>query len=100
MDLVNYHKFTKVSSAKIPCSILNNIINVQIHRMCCIVPKFAPTVAPMAIPDKSHMYITGNYRLLVEKIEYSKLLFILQFSVSVYVVSYCYTINSTPGTGG
>ena len=34
-DLVNYHKFAKVSSAKIPCLILNNIINVQIHQSCC-----------------------------------------------------------------
>ena len=31
VDLANDHKFAKVSSAKIPCSILNNIINVQIH---------------------------------------------------------------------
>ena len=48
--LVNYHKFAKISSAKIPCSILNNIINIQIHQslchqMCFVVnlSKFAPT---------------------------------------------------------
>ena len=29
-DLANDHKFAKVSSAKILCSILNNIIKVQI----------------------------------------------------------------------
>ena len=38
-DLVNDHKFAKVSSAKILCSILNNIIKVQIrqslfHQLC------------------------------------------------------------------
>ena len=37
---ITYHKFARVSSAKIPCLILNNIINVQIyqslicHQMC------------------------------------------------------------------
>ena len=31
-DLANDHKFAKVSSAKILCSILNNIINVQIRQ--------------------------------------------------------------------
>ena len=47
-DLANDHKFTKVSSAIILCSILNNIINVQIHQSlfcqtCFVVnsPKFA-----------------------------------------------------------
>ena len=49
-DLANDHKFAKVSSAKILCSILNNIINVQIRQSLfasCIfvanLPKFAPT---------------------------------------------------------
>ena len=35
VDLANYHKFAKVSSTKILCSILNNIINVQIHQRLC-----------------------------------------------------------------
>ena len=30
VDLANDHKFAKVSSAKILCSILNNIMNIQI----------------------------------------------------------------------
>ena len=34
-DLTNYHKFTKVSSAKISCLILNNIINIQIRQSLC-----------------------------------------------------------------
>ena len=33
-DLVNYHKFTKVPSSKIPCSLLNNM-NIQIHQCFC-----------------------------------------------------------------
>ena len=38
-DLANDHKFSKVSSVKILCSILNNIINAQIcqslfHQLC------------------------------------------------------------------
>ena len=33
-DLVKYHKFATVSSAKIPCSILNNI-NIQIQQSLC-----------------------------------------------------------------
>ena len=50
VDLANYHNFAQVSSAKIPCLILNNIINVQIcqsscHQMCFVAnsPKFSPT---------------------------------------------------------
>ena len=31
-DLANYHKFSKISSAKIPCLILNNIIIVHIPK--------------------------------------------------------------------
>ena len=51
-DLANDHKFPKVTSAKILCSILNNIINIQIRQLkvyfanCIFVansPKFAPT---------------------------------------------------------
>ena len=47
---MNDHKFAKVSSAKIPCLILNNIINIQIPKVyfanCDFAansPKFAPT---------------------------------------------------------
>ena len=31
VDFANYHKFAKVSSVKIACSILNNIINIQVR---------------------------------------------------------------------
>ena len=46
--MVDYHKFAKVSLAKLPCLILNNIINIQIHvrlfyQLCFVVnsSKFA-----------------------------------------------------------
>ena len=49
---MNYYKFTQVSLAKIPCSILNNITNTKIHQLKVYViksvfvvnsPKFAST---------------------------------------------------------
>ena len=49
-NFMNYHKFTTVSSAKIPCSILNNIISITelCYQMCFVVHlvKFTPTKVP------------------------------------------------------
>ena len=53
-DLVNDHKFAKVTSAKILCSILNNIINVQIRqslfRQLCFCSKFAKVCTHQSFP--------------------------------------------------
>ena len=38
-DLENYHKFAKISSAKIPCLILNNIIIIHIPKGLAMSPK-------------------------------------------------------------
>ena len=47
-DLANDHKFAKVSSAKILCSILNNIIKVQIYQF------ISPTVILQQICQSLH----------------------------------------------
>ena len=54
MDLVNDHKFAKVSSAKILCSILNNIIKVQIRqslfRQLCFCSEFSKVCTHQSFP--------------------------------------------------
>ena len=64
-DLANDYKFAKVSSAKILCSILNNIINVQIRQslfhQLCFCNEFAKVCTHQSFPLYG-MLSTSSYQ--------------------------------------
>ena len=64
-DLVNDHKFAEVSLAKILCSILNNIINIQIRQslscQMCFCSEFAKVSLYMVHLKFQHMYNIAIY---------------------------------------